>query len=169
MADLPAPRPFYRSRLFWLGMPGVLFLLWAWGRSNVVRHKANLGQSGWVWSSQGKLCWHDVNVAAGAWEVTVDYREGTLSVNPQEEFVTRCGFGLSPSLISRTTVMIADRRWFPPPRWEVRQLDASSSYRLISLPYWMMTGGYAVLWLGGLSAWQRRKSRVWKTSTTSPP
>jgi hypothetical protein len=23
-------RPFYRSRLFWLGLPGLVFLLWAW-------------------------------------------------------------------------------------------------------------------------------------------
>ena len=23
-------RPWYRSRLFWLGLPGLLFLLWAW-------------------------------------------------------------------------------------------------------------------------------------------
>src|SRR5690242_17683201 len=28
MADFPAPKPFYRSRLFWLGVPGLLFLLW---------------------------------------------------------------------------------------------------------------------------------------------
>ena len=24
------PRPFYRSRLFWLGLPGLVFLLWGW-------------------------------------------------------------------------------------------------------------------------------------------
>jgi hypothetical protein len=30
MADLPAPKPFYCSRLFWLGLPGLMFLLWLW-------------------------------------------------------------------------------------------------------------------------------------------
>jgi hypothetical protein len=154
-------RPFYRSRLFWLGIPGLLFLLWAWRNSNVVRIEA-LVQPGWVWSSQGKLCWHEVDAATGAWEVTVDYREGTLSVRPKEEFVIVCGFAAPRGFISRTPVMIAERRWFPPPRWEAVQLDASSSYRLISLPYWLLTGSYLGLWLGGLSAWQRRKARLMK-------
>ncbi len=27
------PRPFYRSRLFWLGLPGLVFLLWGWWMS----------------------------------------------------------------------------------------------------------------------------------------
>ena len=161
-------RPWYRSRLFWLGIPGLLFLLWAWVESNVVRLKA-LVQPGFVWSSQGKLCWHEVDAATGGWEVTVDYREGTLSVSRQEEFVTACCFGTSRGFISRTPVMIAERRWFPPPRWEAVQLDASSSYRLISLPYWLLTGGYAGVWLGGLAGWQRRKARLLKATAAPPP
>jgi hypothetical protein len=133
MADFPL-RPFYRSRLLWLGLPGLLFLLWTWEKSNVVRIKTFV-QPGWVWSSQGKLCWHDVDVAAGDWEVAVDYREGVLSVRPREEVVTFCGFVTPRGYISRTTVMEAERRWFPPPRWKAQPLDALSTYRLISLPY----------------------------------
>jgi hypothetical protein len=156
-------RPWHRSRLFWLGLPGLVFLLWAWGESNVVRLKTLVEPGwGWVWSSQGKLCWHDVNGDTSDWEVTVDYREGSLSVRPQEEFVIACGFPAPRGYIGRTPVMIAERRWFPPPRWEAVQLDASSSCRLVSLPYWLLTGSYAGLWLGGLSGWQRRKARLMK-------
>jgi len=169
MADFPAPRPFYRSRLFWLGPPGLLFLLWAWWKSNVERFEAVTPSSGRVWSSQGKLFWHDAYAAPGDWVIAVDYREGILSVRPQEEFVTNCWFGSPLGVIRRTTVMNAERRWFPPVRWEVKQLNASSSYRLISLPYWLLTGSYAGLWLGGLSAWQRRKTRLLRVSADPLP
>jgi hypothetical protein len=28
-------RTWYRSRLFWLGIPGLLFLIWGWRQSNL--------------------------------------------------------------------------------------------------------------------------------------
>lgn len=168
MADFPAPRPIYRSLLFWLGMPGLLFLLWAWWKSNAVRLKVEVGP-GWLWSSQGKVCWHALDDPSGEWVATVDYREGKLSARRQEEMGIVCGFGITRGFVSQTPVMIAERYWFPPPRWEAVQLDASSSCRLIALPYWLLTGSYLGLWLGGLMGWQRRKVRLAKVSAAPLP
>ncbi|RYD81655.1 MAG: hypothetical protein EOP84_10660 [Verrucomicrobiaceae bacterium] len=170
MAELPVPRTVYHSLLFWLGMPGLLFLLWAWWKSNAMRVEMNL-EPEWLWSSQGKIGWHEVGDPSGDWVFTVDYREGRLAVRPQEESGIVCGFGISRGFVSQRPVMFAERYWFPPPRWGAVQLDASSSYRLISFPYWLSTGSYLGLWLGGLMRWQRRKARLLRTSRVplSPP
>lgn len=142
-------------------MPGVLFLLWAWWKSNEARIQMNV-EPGWLWSSQGKIGWHVVDDSSGGWVATVDYRDGSLSVRSQKEIGIVCGFGITRGFISRAPIMIEKRYWFPPPRWEAVQLDGSSSYRLISVPYWLSTGSYIGLWLGGLMGWQRCKLRLEK-------
>lgn len=159
-------RPWHRSRLFWLGIPGLVFLLWAWGKSNVVRVETSL-RPGRACSSQGKLFWYRVEADTDRL-VTVDYAEGNLLVLPNEYIVTACCFPVPRGFTTTEPVLPDHRRWFPPPRWRAEQLDALSYYRFVSLPYWLLTGGYAGVWLGGMGWWQRRKARLLKASTMPP-
>ncbi len=157
------PRPFYRSRLFWLGLPGLVFLLWAWGRSNLLRTRMFL-PPGWVCSTQGKLLWYQPAEAEDR-VVTVDYREGDLSMTPDEYFVTRNCFPPPRGHTTTEPLLTTERRWFPPPRSRSEPLDADSGYRFFSLPYWMLTSSYLGVWLGGVCLWQRRKARLMKLHT----
>jgi hypothetical protein len=65
-----------------------------------------------------------------------------------------------------TTVDPAETCWFPPPRWQMRQDPNGEDFRLCSVPYWLLAGGYVGVWFGGLAAWQRRKARL---LTIAPP
>jgi hypothetical protein len=54
-------RPWYRSRLFWLGLPGLVFLMWLW------RDSMRMGR--WVWCNDShRSTW--VGVIGG----TIDFK-----------------------------------------------------------------------------------------------
>jgi hypothetical protein len=129
------PRPFYRSRLFWLGLPGLVFLLWAWWLST--GHYSGAGFGGWVigqmggevfarWDADGRPDW--VEFGAGH----RDMKEGEAQEMK----------GMLPAV----------RELFP-------------SYRIIFIPYFWPVLAYTATWLLTLAWWQRRKYRISKLHT----
>jgi hypothetical protein len=162
-------RPWYRSRLFWLGLPGLLFLLWAWVNSNFVRRTLFLPAST-LNSTQGKLLWWR-SASDGTHDVLLDLRTSEVTVatiEPGDLFFGRCVF---PTLgdVDSEPVEPVDRSWFPAPRWQFVDLTAATCYRLAVLPYWLLTAGYAALLTFGIHRWQRRKLRLLEASAAPSP
>lgn len=157
-------RPWYRSRLFWLGIPGFLFLLWAWRSSNFTGHQLTLGS--WeLYSTQGKvLAWSKQSDIEN--DFHLDYRTAEVFVE-----------WIAPNTPTRARMIVplaaaypippGEQCWFAAPRWRSLTLNPNAFYRLRVLPYWLLTGGYAALWLGGLAAWQRRKERLSRSPLAS--
>jgi hypothetical protein len=148
-------RPWYRSRLYWLGTLGFIFLLWAWCISNFQATKATIAGCHVVLSNKGRLLWCHATT----------HNPATLISTPEGNYI----FFLNPpwNLIS-SNVPPADRRWLPPPHLSWAPLTPDSSRHLI-LPYWLLTAGYTVTWLLALTAWQRHKTRLLKSTATLPP
>ena len=158
-------RPWYRSRLFWLGLPGLVFLLWAWVNSNFVRHTVFLRDSA-LNSTQGKLLWWGSD-SDGTRIVELDSRTGEVTIGTLgagEMFFGSCVFPV-PGDVDSEPVEPGEQSWFPAPRWQFVDLNAATWYRLIVLPYWLLTAGYAAILAFGLHRWQRRKLRLLTASS----
>jgi hypothetical protein len=158
-------RHWYRSLLFWLGIPGLLFLVWAWWQSNHLWVDTFLGP-GWIWSGQGELLWQDSTLLS-SWVVNVPESGFTVlasSEGSSEKFGTLKVDMTAPTRFEIFTGPVdpAERRWFPPPQWQADKAHYDQHFRLFSVPYWLITGAYAAVWLGMVAVWQRRKSRLLK-------
>lgn len=146
-------RPFYCSRLFWLGIPGLLFLLLAWGRSNFSSTHAWFPRAIYSWQAEsvsgGVQWWHKESriIPGPEWDPPPRYSVWTNEVSPDH------------------------RRWFKWPIWRKESYSelGQTHYRFHSLPYWLLTIGYTSFWLGGVVTWQRRKSRLFKLHSATPP
>ena len=161
-------RPWYRSRLFWLGVPGLLFLLWAWGDSNRLGRRVFL-QPGWVYSTHGKLLWYCVQ-SDGSLRVAISLRDATATPVSAPAILpkVRHSAPLRRFFTSTVPVRVSERRWLPPVRWTAERFNPRSSYYLLSVPYWLLTAGYASLWLAVLAGWQRRKARLLNRAVPPP-
>ncbi|MEK7951665.1 hypothetical protein [Luteolibacter soli] len=153
-------RPFYKARLFWCGVPGLVFLLWVW------------------WDSGGyesRLKW---NRGWGFREVRVE--RGMMGymrlIDPT------AGPGVKGELS-------ADRLPFPeddgtggwkgrarkfdffPTAFEKTVMEVEPSAGVIvdwvdsRLALWAAVAGYGVVWLGMVFAWQWRRRRVMRRLT----
>lgn len=136
------PRPFYRSRLFWLGLPGLVFLLWAWWVSMgsylyagfegihglAVRQMG--GELCLTWDSDGWPDWRHFTTSHGRWSG---------------------GAGEVAAAKLMFTMM--------------RENDPTS--RFVFIPYYWLVFAYIAGWLLTLALWQRRKSRILKLHTAS--
>lgn len=159
-------RPCYRSRLFWFGLPGLVFLLWAWGRSNSLSTHTTI-QSGFLRSSHGKLFWYAPSETMKH-PIQVDFREGDVEVLEQF-FISMPGVRVPSGRTTIEPVPATERRWFPPLRWRSKSFGAGASVRFLSLPYWLMTLGYTCLWLGAVAGWQRREARLSRRAAAELP
>jgi hypothetical protein len=129
------PRLFYRSRLFWLGLPGLVFLLWGWWIS--LSHFSRVGFStlgiaqatGDVfahWRSGTPLSWG--GFSTGHMEIPAETArdlKATISVWPQQD-----------------------------PNWHT-----------VIIPYYAVVLAYVAPWLLVVAWWQRRKRRILKLHT----
>ncbi len=128
-------RPWYRSRLFWLGIPGLMFLMWLW------------------WFFPPRVFSLDVNgrtyevrafrfVVEFTWSEYPHTKTGDVAVFPIEEEMDRLETG--DHLLKR------DFQVWP----GGHQID------YVSMRAWLPCAVYAVCWLIPLSLWQRRKARL---------
>ncbi len=165
------PRPFYRSRLFWLGLPGLVFLLWTWVNSNSILWFLYLPE-GSISSSGGKLLWeehrsdqlHWVHVDLGRGDVEVKAPGGLVALPGGRPIFSGYTAG-PPWTFASIRWRAKEQSWFPEARWRAEEINHDTSYRLISLPYWLLTSGYVAGWLLTLAWWQRRKSCLLKLHT----
>lgn len=133
-------RPWYRSRLFWLGVPGLVFLMWGWWKSGsqMVRFDNGISDSNpavglffdesclmisWVFDPDSDL--HFELEEAGMFEQTSHHSIGWFS--------NRFGYELEQPGYRR--------------------------FHLFYIPLWLAVAAYSVLWLGALLLWRRLQTK----------
>lgn len=142
-------RPWYRSVLCWLGIPGLLFLLWGWladpmAGSSMTVTLGNFRLTAGDWSRVGRISWE------------VYGSGGRLSSQ---------GIRTSSSRLGSNQVELRDRQVFAPAfRHEVRE-DDSTPVGLRRIPqvrvaYWLLLLLYLLAWGALLARWQHRKVRL---------
>ena len=142
-------RPFYRSLLFWLGLPGLLFLIWLWVAFLEKRVTATL-------------------VLTGTYGIDVTHGGGFLAI--QDLDVAPRKQPPWPKGIRWETEF---RSNFDPPKpirvgaWPQTPNQARS--RWIAVSYWFPIPIYVAAWSLLLIYWQRRKSRLLKLQAAPPP
>jgi hypothetical protein len=135
-------RPWYRSRLFWLGMPCLLFLFWGWFAKSRV--------------------WGEVKV--GGHRLAIGNTEGQLRIlftGSSHGFVIAGRQGTDHQ--ARETSLL-------PSAIKLTVIDFSSGWRLtnLKLAYWFLLLLYVTAWSIWLVAWQRRKARLLKAPAEPP-
>lgn len=178
----PMIRPWYRSRLFWLGLPGLAFLLWAWWDSG----KSYSGIT-WVRSrslvslylSGGRLC------LVATDETPVPTFSGPRLLFQREN---------EARSFDRTAVLFgggldrrerASRRYFGPGlyrlHWSIPYIPAGTpatavvtitsrlSYWEWGAEWWLLVTVYWLIFSLVIVVWQRRKARLLKLQSAPPP
>ena len=135
-------RPWYRSRLCWLGIPGLLFLLWiSLGDPYRYCHfRVRLGEYDVGFTDRLRHAHLRLNIP----------KDGTLeplAIEFTKPRIFRSGDdpGLFPRAISRST------------GWNSRP---SRSEVELAIAYWFLTLAYLAVWSVLLMGWQRRKARL---------
>jgi hypothetical protein len=152
-------RPWYRSRLFWLGLPGLVFMLWLWlakgDQSFAFGHIAITGP--------GEETLRIIGTYDGSiHQRTTRYHKGT-STGWQRGFHWR-GFhrsetGLAPEHIN----------YFPSGFEISRRAQWGREHREIRLAWWVVISAYTPVWLGTVAGWQRRKARLSRQAAAEMP
>jgi len=140
-----------RSLTFWLGLPGLLFLLWAWAdsfdwRSGIsIAGKSGLGGLASDGSSISFHWSHLAPVPSGVVPPVGEYEPPELPPTTSMDFYHE-----------------SSTRGQRPLLWA--QFERSSgtagavASRMISVPYWIVTLAYIGLW-GAVVAWRWQRSR----------
>jgi hypothetical protein len=141
-------RPWYRSRLFWLGLPGLVFLLWLW-----------LAQAGQVFA----FGHHAINGTSESTLRTIGASEGSIY-----QITTRYHYGLGARHgfhwrgFNDSGAGLAPKRgtYFPRPFAIIRRPLWRREHREIRLAWWVAVFAYTAVWLGAVAVWHRRKARL---------
>jgi hypothetical protein len=151
MADLPAPKPFYRSRLFWLGMPGFVFLSWLWvclpdSSGSVTLQTSGSHSFNITNSIKGQIGFACRTLPEGdsypRWDLRV------FRIASYENDLSRDGFVLRDH-----TTRIASAGQL--------RTDTSDGRRTeLWVANWLLVGAYGSVWMGVAGGWQRRKVRL---------
>jgi len=118
----------FRSRAFWFGVPGLVFLLWGWWISM------------WDYYGAGFSGGPPSGVGCFAGEVSAFWN---LNGWPAERFYT---------WHVEAPPMGSAREW--PVNVDVSRGDPA--FRHVYIPYWSLVFGYVVAWIGVL-IWRKRK------------
>ena len=138
----------FRSRAFWFGVPGLVFLFWAWGDSS-------------RWESKG-------SVSAGRWYCHLTQGQGYLQLQ-----VSRGDPPVPVTFSGERSARISGREiwleWRYRPQWRHHELEPGQqgsfyvSHGLVSdtliLPHWFLLLIYLIPW-GGVMFWRLRKIRA---------
>ncbi len=144
--------PFYRSRLFWLGLPGLVFLLWFWlifSPKGIYINAGPRGGSILSFRSAIEFTFSD-DSSRPKWEV---------GVLPLEEENDRIDF--SDPVFKRDYQV-----WSGESCAVGRSLLTFSRMDYLSMRPWLPSVAYLRIWLGVVWGWQFRKSRLLKLHTS---
>ena len=148
-------RPFYRSRLFWLGVPGSLFLAWLWIDSTrfTTEVTQRMGTREVYFLSYGgrvqltaTLLTHYSSTSSSIVRVKDSMEASWLP--PIDEVIQ---VGAEPDPFAPDHVG-GDRKWWG-----------------IQLPVWTLIALYGFAWACAVAWWQCRKSRQLKLHTAPTP
>ena len=146
LIPLSMTTPWYRSRLFWFGLPGLLGLLWMW--------------FGYLTKDTG-ICWGTQQTAycffwGGA--------EAFFFINPDlYPFLADSGYGYFNEPLSPEW----ETRIFAP------AISLPKDWVGIDVGHWLLVTAYLIIWISALVIWQRRKcgfyQKVLITQTPDTP
>jgi hypothetical protein len=130
-------RPWYRSRLFWLGVPGLVFLVWGWWKSGTQMVRFDNGIND---SNPAVAFFFDEGCLMVAWEYDPDSEwhfeaeeAGTFQQAPNRPFRWLSGhFG-----------------------YELEE----TGYHEFYVPLWLSVTTYSFFGLGALVVWRRFQTR----------
>lgn len=133
--------PFYHSRLFWLGLPGLLFLLWSWEDSGKAIRTIS-------WNGKGMA--RQVDLWNGVVRV-VQVVDPKLYAGPMQKLG-----------IHRAEIPLADRGKASPGGFVFAPLISAEEdeHALVRIPFWFAICLYLPAWWTTLIWWQRRKVRL---------
>lgn len=147
-------RPWYRSRLFWLGLPGLLFMLWLW----LVKADYSFSFSYTAITGPAKSTTRSIITHNG----TI-YQGTSWDSGPG-----RSGFRWSAVHRPRPVFKVPDRP-FEIERGTTDGPGGHSEYREIWLAWWVAVSAYTAVWLGSVAGWQRRKAQLSRRAAAELP
>lgn len=155
------PRPIFRSMSFWLGIPGLLFLLWTWHDS--LTHDAGLIRRVWI-SQPDRPRWMDEMIGYGPTGFRVIHH--TVEPGPHAS-VLRQKIKLTRREITPGTLAEDSS---PRLAWKAPQpgLEHARVYlTVMTIPHWLVLILYGAAW-GGTMGWrQLRIHRAAKRDLTN--
>jgi hypothetical protein len=184
-------RPFYRSRSFWFGLPGLVFLLWGWWDSG-----KRYSEMAWVmpnsfvaiYQHQGRVCFVITDKAPGAGRAFsgsgVEFHQGDRPAywhGGGVEVLISGLFGATTAERSIDREEAKARRYYAPGLYRLRWglfyhpvphyggSSPSLNYREWGAEWWLVVSAYGVLFSLFIVARQRRKSRILKLHSAPPP
>jgi hypothetical protein len=138
-------RPWYRSRLFWLGVPGLVFLVWGWWKSGsqMVRFDNGINDSNpalALFFDEGCLMASWVYDSDSEWRLEAEQMGmfQQASNHPNHWLSTRLGYEL--------------------------EQPGYRQYHEFYVPLWLSVAAYLCVWLGLIVSSQGRKARLLKRS-----
>ena len=142
-------RPLHRSLTFWLGLPGLLFILWTWHDS--LNHEMGIFRPVWI-DAADKSAGHDDMLSygyAGFWATYCIIGPGTSRTVFRE-----------PVQITRREIKreIKDFRAVPIFEWDTPDAyfnDPGIRNRTLVIPHWLALIIYGVGW-SGVTFWRCR-------------
>jgi hypothetical protein len=150
-------RPLYRSRLFWLGVPGLVFLLWVWWDSG--------GYVSFAAYERGNEL-RQVEVGRGGvlWTYAFDPKPtGHAAVRPfraERIELAKMGVETKGRRLDFSEAFKRERRMVSLPAFGVKK-----EVHTVLLALWVIVLGYIAMWLGGVFAWRWWKVRVMRRLT----
>lgn len=148
------PKPLYRSMTLWLGLPGLLFIMWAWQDS--VKNMAGIIRIASVTHPGISSFWEHERIAQIHSAVMIEYytpepKPGRVYARTPLEWVRR-----------RITISPDPRHLFRSFTWQSQPNamgpDSGMVRTVIILPHWMILLAYTGLW-GGVIIWRARRHR----------
>jgi hypothetical protein len=145
-------RPWYRSRLFWLGLPGLVFMLWLWlgdqsfdfGHTSITGPNETTTRS--IGASYGSIFQATTIDSYGVIPRTIGFHGSGLVREQPVNHVPLPRFGI-----------IREGFYGGVEYWE------------IWLAWWVVISTYMAVWLGALAGWQRRKARLSRRAAAEVP
>jgi hypothetical protein len=152
-------RPWYRSRLFWLGLPGLVFMLWLW----LAKADQRFAFGHIAITGPGEETLRIIGTYNGSIrQTTIRYSNGT-STGWQRGFHWRGFHGSGASLAPEHV------DYFPRPLEIIRGPLLGREPWGIRLAWWVVISAYTAVWLGAVAGWQRRKARLRRRAAAELP
>ena len=144
-------RAFYKSRLFWLGVPGLVFLLWVWWDSGGYFSAVSYDRTPETWFvgvSEGCVTWtHSLDLKPRG--LTMDgLRVDRHSLADEYGVTVRRHFAVAPAFEKEVETVGV-------PAWGLEMW-----FHKVRAGLWVVVLGYVMVWLGSVVWWERRKARV---------
>lgn len=160
--------PFSRSRLFWVGLPGMVFLFWAWKDSSfhsTAVHQYHFGKLSAIVHWQGGITLGQVQFSPPRESALFDLKQNRFGLYPANSPITPAS-GLSFARYAPPNIEV-EREFFP--SFQSGSLSTTSDFWSVFVPHGLLILAYSVLWVTAMLVWQRRKSRLLKLHAAPLP